>query len=60
VLEHGETFTRELYSRIADEESMAIPGAERSRGILDQLVLTPDPAAFLTLLAYGFLNGPAS
>lgn len=55
-LDNGETFSIDTYTELAEKQSSALPGTQAARQILDQLVLEPDPASFLTLLAYPQLN----
>jgi malate synthase len=60
-LADGRTFTAELYRKIRDEELQKLGGSEKGRlrdaaELLDELVLSPDLAPFLTPLAYRRLH----
>ena len=59
--EDGETFTRERYARIRDEELAKLGGAGNERygdaaKILDDLVMAEEFAPFLTIPAYAYLD----
>jgi malate synthase len=60
-LADGRTFTPDLYRKIRDEELQRLGGPEKGRlrdaaEILDELVLSPDLAPFLTPVAYQRLH----
>lgn len=56
TLDSGEPLTAARYLALAQEQSAAIEGSDAARAILDQLVLSPVPEAFLTLRAYDQLT----